>query len=177
MKLLKVWDYNLTILLAVMMALSVMSCRSIDKPAQPDWLASQELSDLEVLTRDGRQLHFSVYLASTRAQRGQGLSFVTNLPLDHGLLLVLPTPRQVTMWMKDTPISLDMVFTDAQGVVTQVVKNTSPNSSELIASDGNVYAVLEVNAGTAQRLDISPGDSVRHRLLNSKKMESEVLPE
>lgn len=154
------------------MALGNASCANIGKPAQAGSFIDQELSDLEIQTRDGRHLHFFVYLAATRAQRAQGLSFVMNLPSDHGMLFVFPGSQRITMWMKNTFISLDLFFTDAQGAITRIVKDAVPHSTEQIASDGDAYAVLELNAGTAQRLNINIGDTVRHGLLNSNSIDS-----
>jgi hypothetical protein len=160
-----------------MITLGSLSCANTDKRAQTNNLADQEVSDLEIVTRDGRRLHFFVYLATNKAQRAQGLSFVTNLPPDHGMLFIFPGSQRVTMWMKNTLIPLDLLFIDAQGAIMQIVKDAVPHSTELIAPDGDADAVLELAAGSAQRLNIGIGDSVHHALLNSEGMDSRLIQE
>ena len=66
--------------------------------------------------------------------------------------------RSVSMWMKNTPLPLDMIFSDDRGRVLYIARNTVPYSEEIITPGIPVYAVLEVKAGTAHRLHISPGD-------------------
>jgi len=68
----------------------------------------------------------------------------------------------VTMWMKNTPLSLDMLFVDEAGRIVQIVKATKPNSLEFISSRQPVKAVLELPAGASGRLKIRTGDIVRH---------------
>ncbi|WP_455208352.1 DUF192 domain-containing protein [Kaarinaea lacus] len=164
--------YKLTVLVAILIVLCVNSCTNIGAQAQADRLAGYEVSGLQILTQDGRRLQFTVYLATTKPQRMQGLSFVTDLPLDHGMLFVFPKPQRINMWMKDTPNSLDLLFIDRQGVILQIVNEATPNTTEIIASEGDAYAVLELNAGIAQRLSINPGDVVYHPLLS----EAETKP-
>jgi uncharacterized membrane protein (UPF0127 family) len=59
-------------------------------------------------------------------------------------------------------VSLDMIFIAADGRVTKVAEATEPFSEATISSDGPVAAVLEVVAGTAQRIGLKPGDRVHH---------------
>ena len=61
------------------------------------------------------------------------------------------------MWMKNTYISLDMMFIKKNGVVHRVAKGTEPFSEEVVASQGDVSAVLEVAAGVADEIGLKPG--------------------
>jgi uncharacterized membrane protein (UPF0127 family) len=69
-----------------------------------------------------------------------------------GMLFVYPDARIISMWMKNTYISLDMVFARADGSVATVVHDTEPLSLRTVASSEPVSFVLELNAGTAARL-------------------------
>jgi len=66
------------------------------------------------------------------------------------------------MWMKNTPLSLDMLFVDQAGKIVQIEKATKPYSLDLITSRQPVKAVLELLAGTSDRLKIRTGDILRH---------------
>ena len=97
-------------------------------------------------------------LAATPQERSKGLMFRTELADNRGMLFNFKETRSVSMWMKNTPLSLDMIFTDDRGKVLYVARNTVPYSEEIISPGVPVYAVLEVKAGTAHRLKVKPGD-------------------
>ena len=97
---------------------------------------------------------FDVYLALTNAQRARGLMFVKEMPATTGMLFIYDRDDILSMWMKNTYIPLDMVFARADGTVASVARETEPLSLRSVASDEPVRFVLELNAGTAQRLNI-----------------------
>jgi hypothetical protein len=71
------------------------------------------------------------------------------------------------MWMRNTYVSLDMIFIAADGRVVRVAEATEPLSETTIASGVPVAAVLEVVAGTAERIGLEPGDTVHHRMFGN----------
>lgn len=73
------------------------------------------------------------------------------------------------MWMRNTYISLDMIFIRADGIVHRIEAGTEPFSEAVIASHGNVAAVLELKAGIAAKVGLKPGDKVVHRLFTGTK--------
>jgi uncharacterized protein len=70
----------------------------------------------------------------------------------------------VSMWMKNTYISLDMLFIRPDGTIARIAANTEPLSTRTVSSGEPVLSVLELNAGSAARLGIRPGDRVEHPL-------------
>jgi uncharacterized membrane protein (UPF0127 family) len=129
--------------------------------------AALPVSPLAIETARGR-FEFMVEMADRPSTWRQGLQRRRNLAADAGMLFDFREPRVVSMWMKDTLISLDMVFIDERGAVVNVAENTVPLSPATINSNGPVLAVLEVNAGTAARLGVHPGDRVLHPLFSPK---------
>ena len=130
-------------------------------------LAAQLPTDSERLvieTRNG-PVDFSVELALTADDRASGLMNRESMPSDHGMLFKFDQTRQILMWMKNTPLPLDMIFIDADGVVARIAENTTPFSETIIPSVAPVRYVLELNGGTAARRGISAGDRVRHRVI------------
>ena len=81
---------------------------------------------------------------------------------DQALIFVYDPPQRVSMWMKNTLLSLDMLFVSANGRVDSIAENTKPMSTDTISSKGNVVAVIELKAGTAARMKIRPGAQVIH---------------
>ncbi len=110
---------------------------------------------------------FEVELAATEKQRRLGLMFRRKLAPNAGMLFDYVRSRPVAMWMKNTYIPLDMLFITADGRVVNIAKRTVPHSLKSISSAGRVRAVLEVNAGTADRLGIVAGALVRHRIFGN----------
>jgi uncharacterized membrane protein (UPF0127 family) len=105
-----------------------------------------------------------VEVTSTPEEKAMGLMFRTSLADDAGMLFSYAPPQEATMWMRNTYISLDMIFIRADGIVHRIEANTEPFSERVIASRGPVSAVLELKAGSAARLGLKPGDRVRHPL-------------
>ena len=65
--------------------------------------------------------------------------------------------------MKNTEISLDLLFIAQDGRISDLHERAVPFSLQPIASKGPVWAVLEVAGGTAAKLGVRPGDRVEHR--------------
>lgn len=103
---------------------------------------------------------FVVEWAMTPQEQARGLMERTDLPPDHGMVFDFGHERPATFWMKNTPLPLDMIFIHADGTVYRIERDTTPYSEGLIPSGAPVRYVLEVNAGTAARIDLQPGDRV-----------------
>jgi len=123
-----------------------------------------DLERLVIETGDG-PVEFSVELALTPADRASGLMNRTSMAADHGMLFRFDQTREVLMWMKNTPLSLDMLFIDEAGTVIRIAERTEPYSEAIIPSAGPVRYVLELNGGMASQRGISVGDTVRHRVI------------
>jgi uncharacterized protein len=70
--------------------------------------------------------------------------------------------------MENTPSALDMLFLDQGGRITSIHQNAVPFSRDVISSGGPVKFVVEVKAGTVQRLGLRVGDKVRHPAIEAK---------
>ena len=122
---------------------------------------------LEIVTQSGVQV-FSVEMATTEEEKTTGLMYRKELPDGKGMLFDFSPEQQVSMWMKNTYISLDMIFIGANGRILRIAENTEPMSTKIISSGGLAKGVLEVIAGTAQKYGIKPGDRVAHPLFNGR---------
>ncbi len=137
--------------------------------AQAQTTAQPELpkEPLSITTRDGQRHDFQVEMALEPAQQTTGLMFRRSVPADGGMLFDWGTPRDSSMWMRNTVSPLDMVFINADGTVRRIAEDTVPGSLAIIESHGPVRATLELAAGTAKRLDIRPGDKVQSRIFGN----------
>ena len=114
---------------------------------------------LEIASKTGVHV-FSVDLAVTDEERARGLMYRRSVPESYGMLFDFKRDQEVAMWMKNTYVSLDMIFIQSDGRIRRIAENTETESEKIIPSGGQVRAVLEVVAGTARKLGIEPGDRV-----------------
>ncbi|WP_289034023.1 DUF192 domain-containing protein [uncultured Roseibium sp.] len=115
------------------------------------------IEDLMVMS--GEESHaFRVEVASTDAQRAQGLMHREQMDADHGMLFVFDAEGERYFWMKDTPLSLDIIFAAADGRIVRIAERTTPFSEKIIPSRGDARFVLELVGGTSEKLKISTGD-------------------
>jgi len=129
-------------------------------------LGAAETETLEIASKSG--VHpFAVELAITDEQRARGLMFRKEVPEGYGMLFDFKRDTEVTMWMENTYVSLDMIFIRADGRIARIAQNTEPLSRNIISSGGPVRAVLEVVAGTAKKLGIAAGDRVGHPIFQA----------
>ena len=122
---------------------------------------------LEIATKNGVQV-FSVELATTEKEKETGLMYRKELADGKGMLFDFTPEQEVSMWMKNTYISLDMIFIRSDGSILRIAESTEPLSTRIIPSNGLARAVLEVPAGTAQKYGIRPGDRVAHPMFGGR---------
>ena len=146
----------------VAVAIAAVLCACADISAR-----AASFQPLEIVTKTGVQV-FSVEMATTEEEKTTGLMYRKELPDGKGMLFDFSPEQQVSMWMKNTYIPLDMIFIRADGRILRIAENTVPLSEALVPSGGPVRAVLEVIAGTAKKLGIAPGDRVAHPIFSSR---------
>jgi uncharacterized membrane protein (UPF0127 family) len=147
---------------SLVVALGMVASLAASPPVQ-----AASIQPLEIVTKSGVQV-FSVEMATTEEEKTTGLMYRKELPDGKGMLFDFSPEQQVSMWMKNTYISLDMIFIRADGRILRIAENTEPLSTRIISSGGLAKGVLEVIAGTAQKYGIAPGDRVAHPLFNGR---------
>jgi uncharacterized protein len=123
---------------------------------------------LTLLTSAGER-KIDIEVAETMEEKSLGLMFRTALPDTQGMLFPYTPAQEISMWMKNTFIPLDMVFIKADGTVHRIEVRTEPMSEKIITSQGEVTAVLELAGGAAARLGLQAGDRVTHGHFAPKK--------
>ena len=146
------------------LAFSIMPLLNIAAAAR---LGAAELQPLEIASKSGVHV-FAVELAVTPEQQARGLMFRRELPEGQGMLFDFKAEQPISFWMKNTYISLDMIFIRGDGRILRIAEHTEPLSERQVHSGGPVRAVLEVIAGTSKKLGIAPGDRVAHPIFASR---------
>jgi uncharacterized membrane protein (UPF0127 family) len=79
---------------------------------------------------------------------------------DFGMLFIFGAETIRSFWMRNTFVSLDIIFIDEAGEIVSISENTEPLTDTSERSEGPAKYVLEVPAGTAEALGIDAGDQV-----------------
>jgi uncharacterized membrane protein (UPF0127 family) len=113
------------------------------------------------ISTKGREVEFLVEIADTAGKRQMGLQYRQSLADDRGMIFLFPSESVQTFWMKNTPISLDMIFINRNRKIVGIVERAVPFSLDQRSVTEPSQYVLEINGGLARRYGIQTGDSVR----------------
>ena len=104
---------------------------------------------------------FEVDIADTITLREKGLMFRKKLNSNRGMLFIFPTEKNVEIWMKNTLLSLDIIFISKERLIVGLVKKALPLSSKIYSITKKSKYVLEVNGGIIDRYNINLGDKIK----------------
>ena len=114
-------------------------------------------------TNKGKTYSVLVEIADNEKLREKGLMFRESLSENSGMFFIFEKQKHVSFWMKNTFISLDLLFINSKGVITKIFRESKPLSLQPIPSEKAVKAVIEVNAGFTKKREIMVGDFVKHK--------------
>lgn len=129
-----------------------------DKPEPP----FVKQGELEFLKKDTKNVisKIEIEIADDEAKTQQGLMYRKSMAENRGMLFIFPKPATHAFWMKNTLISLDIIFLDENKKIIKIHKNTTPLSLKDLPSGGLTLYTVEVNAGYTDKYGISEGDLV-----------------
>ena len=142
----------LTSLVLVVLATSGCAKANINDPMLRD--------SIVVKTKAGEEFTFNVEIALTPGQQQHGLMDRTYLDKSAGMMFLFPDEEMRSFWMRNTLIPLDMLFISHDGTIHHIHSNATPQNDTPITSIKPAMAVLEINGGLSDKLDIQPGDKV-----------------
>jgi uncharacterized membrane protein (UPF0127 family) len=150
-----------TLLLLVALApLLGLSCT--DDPEQPETQDFQNEGTLAFLQPNGDTLRaITIDIADTDAERERGLMRQRSLGYDQGMLFIFETVDEGSMWMKNTPLPLDIVFVAPDSQVINIARQTTPLSEEKITPAAPRKYAVEVRAGFADRFGLTDSTRIR----------------
>lgn len=150
---------NTALAACLALLLGAMACAQTAKEFQPAQLRDFPRGTLDI-QRSGGKDTLRIWIADTEARQEQGLMWIREMPADYGMVFPLRPPRLMYMWMKNTYMSLDMLFYDDQGRVAHIVERATPESEDIIESRVVAAGVVELLAGEVARRHIKVGDRV-----------------
>ena len=162
------FNFKILVLLAVFIGFSPNQLSAQQPIVAPVTKAAPNLeSSLTIKKQNGEELSFSIELALTPQEQAKGLMFRTELAENEGMLFVFRNEAPRSFWMKNTLIPLDIIFIKQNGEILNIGANAIPQDLTPVRSEGNAYAVLEINGGLSKKLGIKPGDRIMHPVFSS----------
>lgn len=119
-----------------------------------------------ITTNDSKH-NFNIEVADTFAAKAEGLMFRENLQKNNGMLFIYNSEGNRSFWMKNTLISLDMIFINSDLEIVSIQRNAQPCKDficESYPSAKPAQYVLEINGGLSKELGINIGDKVKLKL-------------
>ena len=152
------------LMLALLLPTLAAAQPGVDRP-QP----KLRVEPMTIVTRDGTRHALRVEMAVRPEDQTIGMMFRTGMEPDEGMLFDWGAPRESAMWMRNTLIPLDMLFIAADGRIHRIAERAVPQSLATIESRGPVRATLELQGGSAERLNLRVGDRVEHRIFGTAR--------
>jgi uncharacterized protein len=147
--------------------LLIAASAALAQSAAPEPLSAFPQSLLAIRTGSGKVVNFKIWEADTPKREEQGMMFVREMDEHTGMLFMFPENKRVSMWMKNTYVSLDLLFLNSQGKIDYIAEKATPQSEAIIGPRTPEFAVLELKGGACERFSIKVGDKVLHK--NFKK--------
>jgi uncharacterized membrane protein (UPF0127 family) len=148
--------------------LLVAASAALAQSAPPEPLSAFPQSLLAIRTSAGKVVNFKIWEADTPKREEQGMMFIREMDEHTGMLFMFPENKPVSMWMKNTYVSLDLLFLNAQGKIDYIAEKATPRSEAIIGPPTPEFAVLELKGGACERFGVKVGDKVLHK--NFKKL-------
>jgi uncharacterized protein len=153
------------IVLLFLLSINLLSCKSSES-GTTEQTKPQFRHDgyLEIHSESGEfKATFDIEIVTKENELARGLMFRESMEPNQGMLFVFEFVDYHSFWMQNTYLSLDMLFIDQNDTIVSIAPNTTPYSEEQIYPDKPNKYVLEILAGTANRLNIKETDKVSWR--------------
>ena len=137
--------------------------------ADPEPIDFGKPEALVILTESGAKT-FNVEIADTNEEQNRGMMYRETVPPMTGMLFEFDRPKVATIWMKNTAVSLDILFVRTNGKILKIEHSATPYTLRNSSSEAPVAAVLELGAGQALELGIKPGDRIAHAFFGTENL-------
>lgn len=146
-------------------------------PSPPENDAIDFGEPIEVSVVAGEETHaFTTLVADDPFETSRGMMFRPSMADDEAMFFDFSNdlPDRVhRFWMRNTCVSLDILYIRADGTVIGIVERAQPFAEILLPSPGPVRGVLEIRGGRAGELGITPGAQVLHPAFEQAEADAE----
>ena len=137
--------------------------------ADPEPINFGPTEKLSILSEAGVKT-FDVEVADTLKEQARGMMYRESVPPMTGMLFEFDAPKVATIWMKNTAVSLDILFVRSNGKILKIEHSATPYTLRNSSSEAPVAAVLELGAGQSLELGIKPGDRIAHKFFGTETL-------
>ena len=116
---------------------------------------SNEISNVVIQNEDSSSISIVAEVMITESQQAKGMMYRKSLDKGRGMLFLFKKPKRAVFWMKNTYISLDLIFIKKGGDIDSIHENLEPLSTKKIKSRNDVIAVLEILGGQVKKNKIN----------------------
>ncbi|MBI5402202.1 MAG: DUF192 domain-containing protein [Ignavibacteriae bacterium] len=122
----------------------------------------EKQGELEFIKKDKKTVisKIDIEIADNDAKTQQGLMYRKSMEENRGMLFIFPIAQEHSFWMKNTFISLDIIFSDKDKKIVKIHKSTTPQSTKSLPSGSPTLYVVEVIAGYTDKYRIAEGDMI-----------------
>ncbi|MFK7812356.1 MAG: DUF192 domain-containing protein [Maribacter sp.] len=103
-----------------------------------------------------------IEFAQSEYETQTGLMYRKSMKDSQGMLFIFPDERMHSFYMKNTEISLDIIYLKADLTIASFQENTTPMNETGLSSQVPIQYVLEVNAGLAEKWLLEVGDKIEY---------------
>lgn len=173
----KKWNsstYIMLIFIGIVGILGFQSCANETESSESDDESENTLAgttfkhegNLTFYIGDSTTVEIEIEIADTEGSINQGMMNRTSMRFDRGMLFIFDNSETRSFWMKNTIVSLDIIYVSEELEIVSIKPNTTPYSETSISSDGKVAKyVVEVNAGFAAKYGIKVGNKISYSRL------------
>lgn len=116
------------------------------------WFADNESQDTI--------LKIDIEIADNASETQYGMMYRKHMDPNTGMLFFMDSERQQSFWMKNTYVSLDIIYINSNFEIVSIQKNAEPLNTQSLPSEGPALYVLEVIGGFSDRHGIGKGDKI-----------------
>ncbi len=147
------------LLIAVIAIIYIINQKPSKDSTEPKF---KKQGELEFINKDDNQIisKIDIEVADKDSSRIKGLMYRKSMDENQGMLFIFPKEDYQSFWMKNTYISLDIIYVDSNKEIVKIYKNTIPRSLTSLPSEEKSQYVVEVNGGYTDRHKIKEGDKI-----------------
>lgn len=145
-----------------------VNTEKLDKKTETHEPQFKKQGELEFIGRKNNKeiRKIDVEIADTDRKRALGLMYRKTMEEGQGMLFVFPISEPQSFWMKNTIISLDIMYVNENKEIVKIHKNTIPFSEKSLPSEKKAMYVVEVIGGFSDKYDINEGDKINFQITN-----------
>ena len=153
---------SLILLALSSLLLLVSSCKEDQKSINPITIEFKKEGELSVYkgTSDSLITSFDIEIADNDYETQTGLMHRQSMANNNAMLFIFPDMRMRSFYMKNTLLSLDIIYLDDKKNIISIQENAKPLDETSLPSGTPAQYVLEINAGLSKQWSITPGDRI-----------------